>query len=141
MLTHYMTFCVNVSATDHASVFFVSFTLQVTPPSTMQDELQSEAWQFKVIVIGNSDVGKSSLLRRFHFGVFEEVSMTTIGAEVVSHDMVIDGQLLKVQYAPWSPYFRSHQLCKLHHYCINVWMIFLMFRRSEDKLVHHVKCA
>lgn len=46
---------------------------------------------FKVVIIGNSSVGKSSLLRRFADDSFQESYLATIGVDFrfkyVSHDV------------------------------------------------------
>ena len=55
---------------------------------------------FKVILIGDSSVGKTNLLNRFARDSFQIDSTTTIGVEVQSHLYQQDGQTVKVQM--WS---------------------------------------
>eukprot|EP00455_Lapot_gusevi_P014509 TRINITY_DN17251_c0_g1_i3.p1 TRINITY_DN17251_c0_g1~~TRINITY_DN17251_c0_g1_i3.p1 ORF type:complete len:253 (-),score=-1.10 TRINITY_DN17251_c0_g1_i3:16-750(-) len=52
---------------------------------------------FKVILLGDSSVGKSSLLSRFTRNEFLLESKTTIGVEFGTHSLLIDGQTIKVQ--------------------------------------------
>lgn len=41
----------------------------------------SQQYQYKVVLIGDSSVGKSSLLRRFTDDAFEESYLATIGVD------------------------------------------------------------
>ena len=50
---------------------------------------------FKVLVLGDSSVGKSSLIRRFHADVFEQKLPTTIGVDFFVHDFEVDGKKVK----------------------------------------------
>ncbi|XP_068700667.1 uncharacterized protein [Montipora foliosa] len=52
---------------------------------------------FKVLVLGDSSVGKSSLIRRFHADVFEQKLPTTIGVDFFVHDFEVDGKKVKLQ--------------------------------------------
>lgn len=51
---------------------------------------------FKVLVLGDSSVGKSSLIKRFHSNVFDQKLPTTIGVDFFIHDMEVDGKKVKV---------------------------------------------
>lgn len=51
---------------------------------------------FKVLVLGDSSVGKSSLIKRFHSNVFDQRLPTTIGVDFFIHDMEVDGKKVKV---------------------------------------------
>ena len=55
-------------------------------------------FQFRVILIGDSTVGKSSLLRHFTDGTFAEVSDPTVGVDFFARlvDMH-DGKKMKLQ--------------------------------------------
>lgn len=51
---------------------------------------------FKVLVLGDSSVGKSSLIRRFHADVFDQKLPTTIGVDFFIHDFEVDDKKVKV---------------------------------------------
>ena len=51
---------------------------------------------FKVLVLGDSSVGKSSLIKRFHSNVFDQRLPTTIGVDFFIHDLEVDGKKIKV---------------------------------------------
>jgi Ras-related protein Rab-11A len=48
------------------------------------------------ILQGDSEVGKSNILRRFTKGTFSTDSKTTIGVEFSAKKMVVDGSTVKV---------------------------------------------
>ncbi len=52
---------------------------------------------FMNILQGDSEVGKSNILRRFTKGTFSTDSKTTIGVEFSAKKMVVDGSTVKVQ--------------------------------------------
>eukprot|EP01018_Ginkgo_biloba_P035320 Gb_23200 [translate_table: standard] len=52
---------------------------------------------FKVVVIGDSAVGKSQLLSRFSRSEFSFESRATIGVEFQTRTLVIDGKVIKAQ--------------------------------------------
>ncbi|XP_068109627.1 ras-related protein Rab-25 [Hyperolius riggenbachi] len=52
---------------------------------------------FKVVLIGESGVGKTNLLSRFTRNEFNHDSRTTIGVEFSTRTMTLDGQLVKAQ--------------------------------------------
>ena len=52
---------------------------------------------FKVLLIGNSSIGKSSLLLRFSDDVFNENFMPTIGVDFKIRTIDVDGKTIKVQ--------------------------------------------
>lgn len=53
---------------------------------------------FKVVVIGDLDVGKSSLIRRFHEDIFEAKLCTTIGVDFFVHNLEINDKNVTVRY-------------------------------------------
>ena len=52
---------------------------------------------FKVVVIGDSGVGKSNLLSRFTRNEFNLESKSTIGVEFATRTVTIDGKTIKAQ--------------------------------------------
>ncbi|CAJ0598364.1 unnamed protein product [Cylicocyclus nassatus] len=52
---------------------------------------------FKLLIIGDSGVGKSSLLLRFADNVFSENYITTIGVDFKIRTVEVDGQRVKLQ--------------------------------------------
>ena len=52
---------------------------------------------FKIVLIGDSGVGKSNLLSRFTRNEFNLESKTTIGVEFAQKTIVIDGKVIKAQ--------------------------------------------
>ncbi|KAG0591524.1 hypothetical protein KC19_1G181000 [Ceratodon purpureus] len=61
-----------------------------------QDD-QSEDYLFKVVLIGDSAVGKSNLLSRYARNEFNSNSKATIGVEFQTQSMEIDGKEVKAQ--------------------------------------------
>lgn len=52
---------------------------------------------FKIVLIGDSGVGKSNLLSRFTRNEFDLETKTTIGVEFATNTIVIDGKTIKAQ--------------------------------------------
>ena len=52
---------------------------------------------FKVVLIGDSGVGKSNLLSRFTKNEFSLETKSTIGVEFATRSLSIDGRVIKAQ--------------------------------------------
>ncbi|MQM20013.1 hypothetical protein Taro_053026 [Colocasia esculenta] len=52
---------------------------------------------FKVVLIGDSGVGKSNLLSRFTRNEFNLESKSTIGVEFATRSLSVDGKIIKAQ--------------------------------------------
>ncbi|KAK9288508.1 hypothetical protein L1049_016967 [Liquidambar formosana] len=61
------------------------------------DEEAGEEYLFKVVIIGDSAVGKSNLLSRYARNEFNMNSKATIGVEFQTQSMDIDGKEVKAQ--------------------------------------------
>lgn len=61
------------------------------------DDEQSQDYLFKIVLIGDSAVGKSNLLARFARDEFYPNSKSTIGVEFQTQKMDIDGKEIKAQ--------------------------------------------
>ena len=53
---------------------------------------------FKIVMVGDSGVGKTVLLRRFTDGVFLEDTKNTIGVDFQNMDLNINGKSVKAQF-------------------------------------------
>ncbi|XP_073280744.1 ras-related protein RABA5a-like [Primulina huaijiensis] len=61
------------------------------------EEEQTEDYLFKIVLIGDSAVGKSNLLARFARDEFYSNSKSTIGVEFQTQKMIINGKEVKAQ--------------------------------------------
>ena len=51
----------------------------------------------KIVAIGDSGVGKTSLIQRFENGKFTNNFKTTIGADFSNKEIMVDGKLVALQ--------------------------------------------
>ena len=51
----------------------------------------------RVIIVGDTGVGKTSLLVRFHENNFSSLQKTTIGVDYKAKEIIIDGEAVKLQ--------------------------------------------
>ncbi|MFX1498928.1 MAG: Rab family GTPase [Promethearchaeota archaeon] len=56
----------------------------------------SEEFEFKISVIGDGGVGKTSLIKKYTMGTFEKDYVKTIGAQFSTYDEEIDGDLINL---------------------------------------------
>lgn len=58
---------------------------------------KSQEQQYKVVLLGNSGVGKSAVLSRLYSNEFSEDFLSTIGVEFLTKQLDINGEMVKVQ--------------------------------------------
>lgn len=51
---------------------------------------------FKIVVVGDCGIGKTSLVQRFKSGIFTERYTNTIGVDFAMKTLVIEGKKVKV---------------------------------------------
>ena len=56
----------------------------------------SQEFGFKITIVGDGGVGKTSLIKKFTKGTFEKDYLQTIGAQFSRYDMEIDGDLINL---------------------------------------------
>lgn len=77
---------------------FDQLQLQITVTSTMSTRADEEYdYLFKVVLIGDSGVGKSNLLSRFTRNEFNLESKSTIGVEFATKSIQTEGKTIKAQ--------------------------------------------
>ena len=70
----------------------IDFKYELLPENLLQFDLS-----FKIIVIGDSGVGKSCLTNRATINLFEDTYTATVGFEFLSFNVKIDGKIIKLQ--------------------------------------------
>jgi small GTP-binding protein len=53
--------------------------------------MQKVKYKFKIPVIGNGAVGKTTLIEKYTKGIFQEEYISTLGAQFTQHEELIDG--------------------------------------------------
>lgn len=87
--------------------------------ATRDDEYD---YLFKVVLIGDSGVGKSNLLSRFTRNEFNLESKSTIGVEFATRSIEVDGKTIKAQI--WDT---------------GKWAFYVYNRRHTQSVVHIVQ--
>ena len=64
---------------------------------TMENCEDEPDFIFKVIVVGDSATGKSSMLTRFVFDEFTQNSKSSVGSEIFSRTYIIEDKLISMQ--------------------------------------------
>ena len=85
------------SAPVHKQTLSHTFPLTPLPRSPPPNEYSSYDYLFKVVLIGDSGVGKSNLLSRFTRNEFSLESKSTIGVEFATRSLDVDGKTVKAQ--------------------------------------------
>lgn len=68
----------------------------MTTQSTGAQEEDACDFLFKIIFIGDSNVGKTCIIHSFQSGEFRDQQHNTIGVDFTVHTMDIDGKRVKV---------------------------------------------
>lgn len=87
---------------------------------------QSKICQFKLVLLGESAVGKSSLVLRFVKGQFHEYQESTIGAAFLTQTVHIDDTAVKFEI--WVSFANDTRLAS----CFIIEMPFLGHRRTRE---------
>ncbi|XP_057711057.1 ras-related protein Rab-19 isoform X2 [Corythoichthys intestinalis] len=74
---------------------WLGYTLRMESPGTEHDD--SFDYLFKIILIGDSNVGKTCVVQNFKSGVFSEKQQNTIGVDFTVRTLDIEGKKVKMQ--------------------------------------------
>ncbi|XP_074171388.1 ras-related protein Rab-19 [Rhinolophus sinicus] len=78
-----------------AAPFEVARTMQFSNSARAADE--NFDYLFKIILIGDSNVGKTCVVQHFKSGVYTETQQNTIGVDFTVRSLEIDGKKVKMQ--------------------------------------------
>ena len=67
-------------------------TIEVAPNNSAKEE-----YKFKVVVVGDSSVGKTNLIKRFINDTFNKDSKATVGVEFLSKTYLINQEVFKIE--------------------------------------------
>lgn len=68
--------------------------IEITP---CNDRSLKEELKFKVVIVGDSSVGKTNLVKRFMNNTFLKDSKATVGVEFMSKTFIVNKQIFKVE--------------------------------------------
>jgi small GTP-binding protein len=87
----------------------------VAGPNRPNGATQGRVCQFKVVLLGESAVGKSSLVLRFVKGQFHEYQESTIGAAFLTQTICIDDTTVKFEIWDTAGQERYHSLAPMYY--------------------------
>lgn len=76
---------------------------------------QNKAFQFKLVLLGESAVGKSSLVLRFVKGQFHDYQESTIGAAFLTQTVCVDEMTVKFEIWDTAGQERYHSLAPMYY--------------------------
>jgi small GTP-binding protein len=101
-------------------------------------EKDQKVLHFKVILLGNTAVGKSSLLNRYTRQVFAEEYDATIGVEFGSRTVTLQGGV-PVKLMIWDTAGQESFRSIIRTYYRNVGTVFLVFDLTDKKSLHDLR--
>ena len=62
-----------------------------------EDLTQKEDYKFKIVIVGDTGVGKTGLVRRFIQNTFSKNTKATVGVEFISNNYKINNKIIKIE--------------------------------------------
>jgi len=78
-------------------------------------EKRKETFQYKIVLLGESGVGKSNLVLQFVKGQFHEGKESTIGAAFLSHSLDLEDRIVKFEIWDTAGQERYHSLAPMYY--------------------------
>mmetsp|Transcript_57934 Transcript_57934/g.116146 ORF Transcript_57934/g.116146 Transcript_57934/m.116146 type:complete len:216 (+) Transcript_57934:60-707(+) len=87
---------------------------------------------FKVVLLGDSNVGKSNLLSRFTRDEFDQESRSTIGVEFASKTVTVNGKVMKAQIWDTAGQERYHAIAGAYYRgAVGALLVYDISKRSS----------
>merc|ERR1712065_7596 len=90
-------------------------SLSTLNPIYIYTQMASKICQFKLVLLGESAVGKSSLVLRFVKGQFHEYQESTIGAAFLTQTVCLDDTTVKFEIWDTAGQERYHSLAPMYY--------------------------
>merc|ERR1711916_349755 len=90
-------------------------SLSTLNPIYIYTQMASKIFQFKLVLLGESAVGKSSLVLRFVKGQFHEYQESTIGAAFLTQTVAVDDVTVKFEIWDTAGQERYHSLAPMYY--------------------------
>ena len=81
----------------------------------MADDTHLPYKEYKIIILGESYVGKTSLLQRYMDIVFEDNSISTIGVDLLTKDEIIDNKKIRFNFWDTAGQEKCGNLAKVYY--------------------------
>ena len=85
-------------------------------PFSFRDSKDDSSHTFKLVMVGDSGVGKSCLLEKFIDLSSNNAFISTIGVDVRTHVIKLDGQSVKLQVISRVFFHQKKKLVKTHYF-------------------------
>eukprot|EP00750_Incisomonas_marina_P002229 INCI12159.3.p1 GENE.INCI12159.3~~INCI12159.3.p1 ORF type:complete len:200 (+),score=35.28 INCI12159.3:176-775(+) len=95
-----------------------------------------EVFQFKVVLVGDSRVGKTAFLKRFTESYFTTDMHPTIGVDLRMHDFTVDGKTVKLEIWDTAGQERFHTITR--SYYNSAQGIIVLFDTTNFESFEHV---
>ena len=104
----------------------------------MSQKTENENIVFRIITLGNSGVGKTSILRRYAYKMFNEDIMTTIGVNLVFKEITLkNGKTIKLKLIDTAGQEKYKALAK--SYFKNVDAVLFVFDLNDQNSFDYIK--
>ena len=100
--------------------------------------------EVKLVLVGDTTVGKTSLVKRYVLGTFDEVMQPTLGAAYTSRELQVKGKTVSVQMWDTAGQERYKAMGPMYYHGVNVaFIVYSIDSRSSfesvDEWIHDIQ--